>query len=150
MRIERVSLSALAADVAHSVRPEADRCRVTVETACPDTSLVVDADPSMLRQALLNLAVNAVQAMPHGGTLRFASEAARDGRVLIRVRDTGTGIPADQLARVFDLYFTTKAGGSGIGLSMVFRTVQLHDGDIEVESTPGAGTTFTISLPRAA
>jgi len=150
MRIERVSLSALAADVAHSVRPEADSCRVTVETVCPDTSLAVDADPSMLRQALLNLAVNAVQAMPHGGTLRFASEAARDGRVLIRVRDTGTGIPADQLARVFDLYFTTKAGGSGIGLSMVFRTVQLHDGDIEVESTPGAGTTFTISLPRAA
>ena len=88
--------------------------------------------------------------MPKGGTLRFATEAAPDGRVLIRVRDTGTGIPADQLAHVFDLYFTTKAGGSGIGLSMVFRTVQLHDGDIEVESTPGAGTIFTISLPRAA
>ena len=60
-------------------------------------------------------------------------------------RDTGTGIPPDQLARVFDLYFTTKGGGSGIGLSMVFRTVQLHNGDIDVESTPGAGTTFTSS-----
>ena len=136
--------------MAHSVRPEAETCRVTVETSCPDPSLTVDADPTMLRQALLNLAVNAVQAMPHGGTLRFTSEAGRDGRVLVRVRDTGTGIPADQLARVFDLYFTTKSGGSGIGLSMVFRTVQLHNGDIDVESTPGAGTTFTISLPRAA
>jgi signal transduction histidine kinase len=77
-------------------------------------------------------------------------DASRDGRARIRVSDTGTGIPPDQLARVFDLYFTTKAGGSGIGLSMVFRTVQLHHGDIDVESTPGAGTTFTISLPRAA
>ena len=98
----------------------------------------------------MNLAVNAVQAMPHGGALTFHCEQAKDGRVLIRVRDTGQGIPADQLARIFDLYFTTKRGGSGIGLSMVFRTVQLHHGDIDVESTPGAGTTFTISLPRAA
>ena len=150
MRIERVSLAALAADVAHSISPEAEAARVAVEIAAPDRTLTVDADPSMLRQALLNLAVNAVQAMPHGGTLRFSSEAGRDGRALIRVRDTGTGIPADQLARVFDLYFTTKTGGSGIGLSMVFRTVQLHNGDIDVESTPGTGTTFTISLPRAA
>ncbi len=150
MRIERVSLAALAADVAHSISPEAEAARVAVEVAAPDQTLTVDADPSMLRQALLNLAVNAVQAMPHGGTLRFSSEAGRDGRALIRVRDTGTGIPADQLARVFDLYFTTKTGGSGIGLSMVFRTVQLHNGDIDVESTPGTGTTFTISLPRAA
>ncbi len=149
MRVERVALAALAADVAHSIRPEADVNRVAVETSCPDASLAVEADPSMLRQALLNLAVNAVQAMPHGGTLRFSTETARDGRVLIRVRDTGEGIPAAQLARVFDLYFTTKKGGSGIGLSMVFRTVQLHNGDIDVESTPGAGTTFTISLPRA-
>ncbi len=105
----------------------------------------------MLRQALMNLAVNAVQAMPHGGSLRIQSASRpSNGRVLIRVRDTGQGIPPDQLARIFDLYFTTKRGGSGIGLSMVFRTVQLHNGDIDVESTPGAGTTFTISLPRAA
>jgi signal transduction histidine kinase len=94
--------------------------------------------------------MNALQAMPHGGTLRFTTEAGRDGRAVLKVRDTGTGIPPEQLARIFDLYFTTKAGGSGIGLSMVFRTVQLHNGDIDVESTPGTGTTFTIALPRAA
>jgi signal transduction histidine kinase len=150
MRIERVSVSALAADVTRTVHPEAETMRVIVDAACPDPSLEVDADPTMLRQALMNLAVNAVHAMPHGGTLRIQCESSRDGRVLIRVRDTGVGIPADQLARIFDLYFTTKAGGSGIGLSMVFRTVQLHNGDIDVESTPGVGTTFTISLPRAA
>lgn len=150
MRLERVEVATLAADVTRTVRPEAEAAHVTVDTACPDPSLAVDADPTMLRQALMNLAVNAVQAMPHGGTLRIQCENARDGRVLIRVRDTGQGIPADQLARIFDLYFTTKRGGSGIGLSMVFRTVQLHHGDIDVESTPGVGTTFTISLPRAA
>jgi signal transduction histidine kinase len=150
LRVERVSLGALAADVAQSVRPEADATRVTVQVSTPERPLEVDADPTMLRQALLNLAVNALHAMPHGGTLAFTCEAGRDGRALLRVRDTGTGIPPEQLARVFDLYFTTKAGGSGIGLSMVFRTVQLHHGDIDVESTPGAGTTFTIALPRAA
>lgn len=150
MRLERVSLAALARDVAQSIRAEAETGRVTVEAAAADRSIEVDADPAMLRQALLNLAMNALQAMPHGGTLRFTTEAGRDGRALLKVRDTGTGIPPEQLARIFDLYFTTKAGGSGIGLSMVFRTVQLHNGDIDVESTPGTGTTFTIALPRAA
>ncbi len=150
MRLERVSLAALASDVAQSIRAEAEAGRVTVEASAADRALEVDADPAMLRQALLNLAMNALQAMPHGGTLRFTTEAGRDGRALLKVRDTGTGIPPEQLARVFDLYFTTKAGGSGIGLSMVFRTVQLHHGDIDVESTPGTGTTFTIALPRAA
>ena len=150
MRIERVEVGTLAADVTRTVRPEAEAARVSVDAASTDPALAVDADPTMLRQALMNLAVNAVQAMPHGGSLKILCEAGRDGRVLIRVRDTGQGIPADQLARIFDLYFTTKRGGSGIGLSMVFRTVQLHHGDIDVESTPGVGTTFTITLPRAA
>lgn len=148
MRIERVVLGALAADVAQSIRAEAESARVVVSTSV-DRAIEVDADPAMLRQALLNLAMNALQAMPHGGTLHFTVEAGRDNRALVRVRDTGTGIPPEQLARVFDLYFTTKPGGSGIGLSMVFRTVQLHNGDVDVESTPGVGTTFTVSFPRA-
>jgi signal transduction histidine kinase len=98
---------------------------------------------------LLNLAKNAVQAMPGGGTLTMSAAAARDGRVEIRVSDTGVGIPPENLARIFDLYFTTKSSGTGIGLSLVYRTVQLHNGDIEVESTPGVGTTFIIRVPRA-
>jgi signal transduction histidine kinase len=68
-------------------------------------------------------------------------------RVEIDVEDTGVGIPPENLGRIFDLYFTTKEKGSGIGLSMVYRIVQLHDGDIEVQSTPGAGTKFRILLP---
>jgi len=69
--------------------------------------------------------------------------------VAITVADTGVGIKPEHLKRIFDLYFTTKPTGSGIGLSMVYRTVQMHDGEIEVQSTPGAGTTFRLLLPRA-
>ena len=102
----------------------------------------------MLRQALLNLALNACQAMPNGGTLRLAA-ASRGDRVELRVEDTGIGIKPEHLGRIFDLYFTTREKGSGIGLSMVYRTVQMHDGEIEVQSTPGKGTTFRVLLPRA-
>ena len=103
----------------------------------------------MLRQAFLNLALNACQAMPGGGTLRIHCEPARGRRVCVSFADTGVGIKPEHLQRIFDLYFTTKEQGSGIGLSMVYRTVQMHDGEIEVESTPGGGTTFRVLLPQA-
>mgnify|MGYP001381295947 FL=1 len=121
---------------------------VTLDVDCngvPD----VNGDPAMLRQAFLNLALNACQAMPGGGTLRVTCEAARDRRVAISFSDTGIGIKPEHLSRIFDLYFTTKPQGSGIGLSMVYRTIQMHDGEIEVESTPGTGTTFRMFLPQA-
>ena len=105
----------------------------------------------MLRQALLNLAMNAVQAMPHGGRLRSQCEGARDGRVRDPRRDTGAGHSRRTSSRGSSISTSRpRSGGSGIGLSLVFRTVQLHNGDIDVESTPGVGTTFIISLPRAA
>ena len=103
----------------------------------------------MLRQALLNLALNACQAMPDGGTLSIAAAPTSRGRVEIDVEDTGVGIPPENLSRIFDLYFTTKEKGSGIGLSMVYRIVQLHDGEVEVQSTPGHGTTFRLIFPQA-
>ena len=103
----------------------------------------------MLRQALLNLALNACQAMPNGGGLRINCRAAPRKRVEIEVQDTGMGIPPENLNKIFDLYFTTKEKGSGIGLSMVYRIVQLHDGEVEVQSTPGHGTTFKLVFPQA-
>jgi signal transduction histidine kinase len=87
--------------------------------------------------------------MAHGGTLRLTGRGISRRRVAITVEDTGPGIHPDHLPKVFDLYFTTKQGGSGIGLSMVFRTVELNDGEIEVQSTLGTGTTFRIVLPQA-
>ena len=102
----------------------------------------------MLRQAFLNLAQNAIHAMPNGGRLSLACKALSDGRVSIRVEDTGKGIPPEDLERIFELYFTTKQNGSGIGLSFVLRTIELlHNGTIKVESTIGKGTTFIVTLP---
>ena len=144
-----VKVRALVTSVCDAVAPEAEHSGVTCENACQDPHLAVEGDEPLLRQALLNLAQNAVQAMPKGGRLRIACGTSRDGRVELRVQDTGDGIAPEHLARIFDLYFTTKKRGSGIGLSLVFRTVQLHNGDIDVESTVGTGTTFVIKLPRA-
>jgi signal transduction histidine kinase len=107
------------------------------------------ADPAMLQQALQNLALNACQAMPNGGRLRIAGRAVRDRLVEVVVEDTGAGIAPEHLDKIFNLYFTTRAGGSGIGLSMVYQAVQLHDGEIEVQSSPGKGTAFRLMLPRA-
>jgi signal transduction histidine kinase len=87
--------------------------------------------------------------MPDGGTLKMACRTASRRRVEIDVEDTGVGIPPDHLSRIFDLYFTTKEKGSGIGLSMVYRIVQLHDGEVEVQSTPGMGTRFRLIFPQA-
>ena len=109
----------------------------------------VNGDVAMLRQAFLNLALNACQAMPNGGILRIHCQSARDRRVNVEFSDTGLGINPEHLQRIFDLYYTTKEKGSGIGLSMVYRTVQMHDGEIEVQSTPGSGTTFRVLLPQA-
>jgi signal transduction histidine kinase len=102
----------------------------------------------MLRQALLNLALNACQAMPEGGALRITCRATPRRKVEIDVEDTGVGIPPEDLSRIFDLYFTTKEKGSGIGLSMVYRIVQLHDGEVDVQSTPGSGTRFRLIFPQ--
>jgi signal transduction histidine kinase len=148
LKLQPIALAALFEEIIPILKPEADRAGVSLVVECgnvPD----VNGDPAMLRQAFLNLALNACQAMPNGGTLRIHCEAARGRRVRISVTDTGVGIPPEHLQRIFDLYFTTKEKGSGIGLSMVYRTVQMHDGDIEVQSTPGAGTTFRILLPQA-
>ena len=148
LTLQPVGLKTLFDEVIPIVRPEAERAGVTLTVECdgvPD----VNGDPTMLRQAFLNLALNACQAMPNGGALRIRCEPARGRRVSITFADTGVGIAPKDLQRIFDLYFTTKEKGSGIGLSMVYRTVQMHDGEIEAQSTPGSGTTFQILLPQA-
>lgn len=148
LKLEPVRLGALVGEVVTILRPEAEGAGVAL-TVEGDEALRVNGDPAMLRQAFLNLALNACQAMPNGGTLRIQGEATREGRVSVSFSDTGVGIKPEDLTRIFDLYFTTKPKGSGIGLSMVYRTVQMHDGEIEVQSTPGAGTTFRVLLPQA-
>jgi signal transduction histidine kinase len=148
LKPQPLSLATLVDDVVGVIGPECEVAGVRVVVEGVDRLPPVTGDPTMLRQALMNLALNARQAMPEGGTLRIAG-GVRAGRVEIAVEDTGIGIKPDHLGRIFDLYFTTREKGSGVGLSMVYRTVQLHDGEIEVESSEGHGTTFRISLPAA-
>ena len=148
LKLQPVDLAALIDEVVPIVRPEADRAGVALVVEpvhVPD----VNGDPAMLRQAFLNLALNACQAMPSGGTLRIRCESLRRHLVAISFSDTGVGMKPEHLQRIFDLYFTTKEKGSGIGLSMVYRTIQMHDGEIEVQSTPGVGSTFRVLLPQA-
>ena len=119
---------------------------VQLETVLPSRAVVVKVDADMLRQAILNIVLNGTQSMPDGGTLRIAlREESR--HAVLTISDTGEGIASEVLPRIFDLYFTTKKEGSGIGLSMCYRIVQLHSGVIEVESEPGHGTMFSLRIP---
>jgi signal transduction histidine kinase len=149
LKLQPLKMSAVLSDIATTVAPEAERNNVVIKMDCPADAPEINADPGMMRQALLNLGLNAVQAMPNGGALKLSCRAISRNRAEIDVEDTGVGIPAENLGRIFDLYFTTKEKGSGIGLSMVYRIIQLHDGEVEVESTPGRGTRFRLTFPRA-
>jgi len=132
LTLQPVQLSALFAEIVPIVRPEAERTGVDLVVNC-DAAPDVNGDPAMLRQAFLNLSLNACQAMAAGGTLRITAQQAGGHRVAVSFSDTGIGIKPEHLKRIFDLYFTTKPKGSGIGLSMVYRTVQMHDGEVEVQ-----------------
>ena len=149
LKLQPVHLADVVSDVVTTVTPEAEMRNVLVKSECPRDLAEIKADPAMLRQALLNLALNACQAMQDGGTLRIACHRGARGRIEVDVEDTGVGIPPENLQKIFDLYFTTKEKGSGIGLSMVYRIVQLHDGEVEVQSTPGHGTRFRLVFPQA-
>ena len=119
---------------------------VRMETALSPELPAIAADPDLLARALGNLVRNALEAMPRGGTLNVRT-AARDGTVSIEVEDDGPGITDEQRTRLFVPYFTTKKGGTGLGLAIVQGIVSDHGGRVEVESAPGAGTTFTLILP---
>jgi signal transduction histidine kinase len=105
-------------------------------------------DKQLLKQGLVNLIVNAIEAMNKGGQLSVSLNH-REEMAEIQIRDTGRGIAPEHRQRIFQLFFTTRKGGSGIGLASTFRTIQLHNGSIEFESEVGRGTTFRIDLPLA-
>jgi signal transduction histidine kinase len=108
---------------------------------------LVAADPKMFRQLLLNLVINAMQAMPFGGLLKLAVRRVDEGHIALVVTDTGVGIAPEDLKRLFVPFFTTKEEGTGLGLALCYSIVQAHHGRIDVESRVGLGTTFAITLP---
>lgn len=119
---------------------------VKIETYHCDGEIELSADPEQLKQALLNLELNALEAMPQGGVLRIQTQRGRDKTLLIKIQDTGPGIPEEVQSRIFDPFFTTKEGGTGLGLSIVHRIVEDHGGKIGLTTGP-EGTTFTLVLP---
>ena len=149
LNLAPVDVGALLADVARLMTPEAERAgtRIAVDVA-PELPPVA-GDAGLLQQACTNLVTNAIQSMPNGGAVTLDAYRGTDGAIAVRVRDEGVGIPSDDLERIFRLYYTTKPQGSGIGLSMVYRIVQMHDGRIDVDSEVGRGTVMTMTLPVA-
>jgi signal transduction histidine kinase len=111
--------------------------------------VIADVDPKLLKQAILNLMINALQAMPEGGEL-ILSLASAAGDATITVTDTGPGISPDAITRIFHAYFTTKRGGTGLGLAMAKRIVEEHGGRLTVQSEQGKGSQFQIRLPLRA
>jgi signal transduction histidine kinase len=121
---------------------------VHVQSDLPDRPVLAKVDADLLKQALLNVVLNGAQAMAEGGKLTV--RLAEDGRMAsLSIHDEGNGIPDDVRDKIFDLYFTTKKDGSGIGLAMTYRIVELHNGSIEVESDATHGTTFILRFPLA-
>jgi signal transduction histidine kinase len=140
-----VDLERFAEEVVDAHRALAAARLVTLDLAAAGAG-EASVDASQLRQAVDNLVRNAIEATPDGGIVRVRASRAGRGHI-IEVEDSGPGIAADDLPRIFDLYFTTKAGGTGVGLAVTHQVVTAHGGTIEVESQPGEGTRMTVRLP---
>jgi two-component system sensor histidine kinase HydH len=148
IRKERTNLNALTGELLDFLSPQAERARIRLVREFARDLPPVDVDPNLLRQAILNLLVNAQQVLPSGGEIRIRT--AENGQyVKLAVTDNGPGIPAEHREKVFNLYFSTKPGGTGLGLPMVKKIVEEHEGKIEVETELNRGTTFTICLKKS-
>ncbi len=143
---EEINAVALVREVAALLEADAARRAVRLDLHAPEPAVPILADPDLLKEAIINIATNGIEAMPKGGVLHMQVRA-REGCCLISISDTGVGIPDAARDKIFQLYFTTKPNGSGLGLPMAFRAVELHGGAIEVQSAPGRGARFDIKLP---
>ena len=150
-QFEETKMEKLVGEVLEVLRPQLQRARIELATQWNGELPAVRVDRKLIQEAVRNLVLNAVKAMPQGGQLMVALE--RRGEMLrLTVSDTGCGIPAEHYDKIFALFFTKfkeRGGGSGIGLASAYKTVQFHNGSINFESEEGRGTTFRIELPLA-
>ncbi len=173
LQLQEQDLRLVVGDVLALASDELGTRQVKLISRMPHEPLIANVDADLLKQAALNVIQNGAQAMPEGGRLEVTLEeewngadgsvAAAGGRnrsdrqtpggtnfAVLRVADEGVGIPPEIREKIFDLYFTTKTGGSGIGLAMTYRILQLHYGNVEVQSRDGRGTEFRLRIPLAA
>ena len=145
-QMQMASLNDVVRETVELLRPELNNRGITVEQNLFDKLPPAPIDPGQIKQVLVNLCKNAIQAMSRSGTLTLCTEPREEGVCLI-VKDTGGGIPQDMLNRIFEPFYTTKKKGSGLGLMIVQRIVRDHGGRIQLESNVGQGTTFRVWLP---
>ena len=148
-RFIALDLRRLVEDVTLLAAPDAERTGVKIESNPGVVALHVKADSDLLKQALLNVVLNGVQSMESGGTLALVARSDENSAT-IEVRDQGKGIAPEIRDKVFNLFFTTKEHGTGIGLAMSYRVMQMHGGSLSFDSAVGTGTVFHLTLPLAA
>jgi PAS domain S-box-containing protein len=148
LHVEEADLRTVLDEVALLAAPDAEQHGVTLARDLPASPMPVKVDADFIKQAILNVVLNGVQAMPNGGVLTISAHTNEDS-VITEVRDQGGGIPAALQDKIFELYFTTKKTGSGIGLAQTYQIMQWHYGSVDFESVEGKGTTFRLCLPLA-
>jgi signal transduction histidine kinase len=146
LHLEEIDFRSLLIDVTLLAAPDAEQHGVTLERHMPEMPLPVKVDVDLMKQAFLNVVINGVQAMPNGGVLTIS--ASRENDIIVAdVQDQGAGIPKELHDKVFELYFTTKKEGSGIGLAQTYQILQWHYGTVDFQSAEGAGTIFRFQIP---
>jgi signal transduction histidine kinase len=146
LHIEEIDLRHLLEEVAQLAAPDAEQHGVTIERHMPEQRLPVKVDVDLMKQAMLNVVINGVQAMPQGGLLMISARQENNVAVA-EVQDQGGGIPKELHDKVFELYFTTKKEGSGIGLAQTYQILQWHYGSVDFESAETTGTVFRFQIP---
>lgn len=145
--LEKTEILSIFEEILQLLRPQIERQQIVVQKEFQPLPMVL-MDREQMKQALLNLLLNAIQAMPQGGQLTLSGRNSDDGQwIELSVQDTGMGISGEDMKKLFDPFFSTKEGGMGLGLSITHRIIDQHHGKIEVESTPGEGTIFKVWLP---
>jgi len=146
LQLANVDINELISDMADFYSPQAHSHSITIRQGLHNKPLVCKVDADMLKQVILNLFINAQQAMSDGGELMIRTDRQKKD-VIIRISDTGSGIAPAQLGNIFDAYYSSRPQGSGLGLPTAKKIIEAHNGTISVNSEPGKGTSFTITLP---
>lgn len=142
---EQIDINELVSDMVDFYRPQAEKNSVTVRSLLCEESLVCDVDATMLKQVILNMFINAGQAMEDGGEL-IVQTVRENNSAVIKISDTGRGIEAERIDKIFDAFYTSRKSGSGLGLATAKKIVEAHGGEISVDSEAGKGTKFEIEL----
>ena len=145
--LEKTEILSLFEETLQLLRPQIEKQHIVIEKEFQALPMVL-MDREQIKQAILNLLLNAIQAMPDGGRLTLSGWNSEEGQwICLSIQDSGMGVLAEDMNKLFDPFFSTKEGGIGLGLSITHRIIDQHHGKIEVRSDPGHGTHFTIWLP---